>query len=254
MTKKQKEFKVPSGRQPVYRVTKVFMRRIFKRPQIINLAGELPKKAIILANHSAKSGPPGLDLYYPVPSCKWGAYQMFGNYKMRKAYLRDVLYIQKCGKKPGFGTSFKASVLAIFNPYIYKGMRMMPTYPDGRLTQTIRNSVKVLDAGMSIMIYPENSNNGYKPVLTEFFPGFVMLAERYFKQTGEDLPIYPVYYSVDKRIMVIGKPLFMQEMVKEGLDRNAITERYRDAVNQLYFDYVEKAEPYTGKKNKKNAK
>ena len=42
----------------------------------------------------------------------------------------------------------------------------------------------------------------------------------------------------------------MQEMVKEGLDRTAITERYRDAVNQLYFDHVEKAEPYRGKKKK----
>ena len=240
MAKKEKEFKVPGRKQPIYSAFKIIMRMIFKKPQIINLAGELPDKAIVLANHSAKSGPPALDLYYPKFTAKWGAYQMFGNYKSRKAYLRDVLYIQKCGKKPGFGTSFKAGLMAIFSPYVYKGMKMMPSYPDGRFAKTLRNSAKVLDANMSVMIYPENSNEGYKDVLTEFFPGFVMLAEKYFRATGEDVPVYPVYYSIKKRIMVIGKPLYVQDMVKEGLDRYQIAERFCGAVNQLYFDYVEK--------------
>ena len=250
--KKEKEFKVPNGKQPIYSKFKIIMRWIFKKPLIINVSGgEIAKKSIIVANHSAKSGPPSLDLYYPVPSCKWGAHEMFENYKSRKAYLRDILYIKKCKKKPGFATSFKASIMAIFNPWVYKGMRMMPTYPDMRLSKTIKNSVKVLDAGMSIMVFPENSNDGYKTVLTEFFPGFVMLSERYYKHSGEDLPIYPVYYSVQKHIMVIGKPIYMQELVKAGLDRTAITNVYRDAVNQLYFDHVENAPVHNGKSKKK---
>lgn len=239
MPKKEKGFKVPSRKQPVYRVVKVFMRMIFKRPEIINLAGEIEDKSIVLANHSAKSGPPGLDLYFPKKTAKWGAYQMFGNYASRKAYLRDILYIQKCGCKKGFGTSLKASVLGALNPGIYKGMWMMPTYPDARFSRTLRNSVKILDANIPVMIYPENSNEGYKDVLTEFFPGFVMLAEKYYRATGIDLPIYPVYYSVKKRLMIIEKPMYVQEMVKEGLDRYQIAERFCNEVNRLYYEYVE---------------
>ncbi len=239
--KKEKEFHVPLKNSFGYRIFKnTLMRLFFKRPDVINLAGELPKKSIIIANHSAKSGPPSLDLYYPVTCAKWGAHEMFGNFNSRMSYLRDILYIKKCGKKPGFGTSFKAWFMAIFNPFVYKGMRMMPTYTDARFATTLRNSAKVLDAGMSVMIFPENSNEGYKDVLTEFFPGFVMLAEKYYRATGEDLPVYPVYYSLKKRLMVIGKPLYVQDMVKEGLDRYQIAERYRDEVNRLYFDYVEK--------------
>ena len=164
---------------------------------------------------------------------------MFGNFKSRKEYLRDILYIKKCGKKPGFGTSFKAWLMAIFSPWVYKGMRLMPTYPDARFANTLRNSAKVLDAGMSVMIYPENSNEGYKDILTEFFPGFVMLAEKYFRATGEDVPVYPVYYSIKKRIMVIGKPLFVQDFAKQGMDRYQIAEKFCGAVNQLYYDYVQ---------------
>jgi hypothetical protein len=165
---------------------------------------------------------------------------MLGNYKMRKAYLRDVLYIQKCHKKPGFGTSLKASLLAVVSPLAYKGMRVMATYPDTRFTNTVRNSVKVLDAGYSVMIYPENSNEGYEEVLSEFFPGFVMLSNVYYKHSGEDLPVYPVYYSVKKRIMVIGKPLFVQEMSRAGMGRDEISARLCEEVNNLYYEYVEK--------------
>ena len=91
---------------------------------------------------------------------------------------------------------------------------------------------------MSLLIFPENSNVGYKDLLTDFFPGFVILANQYYRATGEDVPVYPVYYSVKKRIMVIGKPLFVQEMIKEGLKRNQIAERFCNEVNQLYCDYI----------------
>ncbi len=241
MAKKEKKFKVPKRKQPIYKCFKPIMRLFFKKPRIINLAGDLAEKSIVVANHSAKSGPPSLDLHFPVATCKWGAYQMLGNYRSRRRYLKDVLYIQKCGKKP-LPSAIISSILAVPSPWIYKGMRMMASYPDGRLMQTIRNSVEVLDANYSVMIYPENSNDGYKDVLTEFFPGFVMLAERYYRLRGEDLPVYPVYYHIKKRIMVIGKPMYVQEMVKEGLDRYQIAERFKDAVNQLYFDHVEKTD------------
>ena len=238
MAKKEKEFKVPSRKQPIYTLFKPFMRLCFKKPVIINLAGQIDDRCIVLANHSAKSGPPGLDLYFPKKTCKWGAYQMFGNYFMRRAYLKDVLYIQKCGAKP-FKAAFMATILGALNQFVYKGMWMMPSYPDMRLIKTLRNSCEVINKDIPVMIFPENSNQGYKDVLTEFFPGFVMLAEKYFKDYGVDLPIYPVYYSVKKRIMVIDKPMYVQEYVKQGLKRDEICKIFCDAVNRLYYDYVE---------------
>ena len=245
MAKKKKEFKVPNGKNWFYGLVKAIglFKIVAKKPEIINLAGEIEQKSIVVVNHSNKSGPPGLNLYYPKTTCKWGAYQMFGNYKSRKAYLRDILYIQKCGKKPGFKTSFIASVLGFLNPGIYKGMRMMPSDPDMRLAQTIKNSCKVLDAGLGVMIFPENSNEGYKDVLTEFFPGFVMLAEQYYRSTGVDVPVYPVYYSVKKHVMVIDKPVFVQDLVKQGLNRKQIAEFYCNKVNDLYLNYVINYEP-----------
>ena len=246
MSQKEKKYKIPQPKKklPLYAFIKaVLIKRIYKKPEIINLAGEIADKSIVVSNHSAKSGPPCLDCYFPKKTAKWGAYQMFGNFASRKAYLRDILYIKKCGKKPGFGTSFKASVMGLLNPIVYKGMWMMPSYPDARFFKTLRYSKQMLDQNVPVMIFPENSNEGYKEVLTEFFPGFVMLAEKYFRATGEDLPVYPVYYSIPKRLMVIGKPLYVQEFVKQGLNKFQIAAKFCEAVNQLYFDYVKDYQP-----------
>ncbi|MBQ9113843.1 MAG: hypothetical protein IJY05_02860 [Clostridia bacterium] len=236
-----KPYKIPNPKRkhPLWACLSVFMRLKAKRPQIINLAGEIEDKSITVVNHSAKSGPPALDLYFPKKTAKWGAHEMLGYYGQRKAYLRDVLNIRKLKKKPGLWNSFKSAIMAALNPIPYNGMWMVPTYPDGRLIKTLRYSSELLDMNIPIMIFPENSNDGYKTVLTEFFPGFVMLAEKYYRAKGVDLPIYPTYYHLEKRIMIIDKPLYVQDMVKEGLSREQIAQRFCDAVNNLYYQYVE---------------
>ena len=239
MAKKMKHMDVPKGRNWFYALVRPFMPFIFKKPETINLAGEIPDKHIVVVNHSAKSGPAALNIRYPKTTCKWGAYQMFGNFQSRKAYLRDILYIQKCHMPPGRKTSFKAWLLGHLNPGIYKGMRMMPTYPDARFTNTLRQSCKVLDANLGVMIFPENSNDGYHEVLTEFFPGFVMLAEKYYRAKGEDVPVIPAYYHVKKRVQIIGKPMYVQDYVKQGMNREEIAKVFCDAVNQLFYDYVQ---------------
>ena len=241
MAKKEKikEFKVPSRRQPIYKPFRLIMKMFFKKPkQIINLAGDIEDKSIILANHSAKSGPPALDLYFPKKTVKWGAYEMFGNYRMRRKYLKDILYIKKCGAKP-FKASLMATIIAPFNLMVYKGMWCLPSFPDMRLTKTLRYSNMALEANIPVMIYPENSYEGYKDVLTEFFPGFVMLSDKYYKDHNVDLHVYPVYYSIKKRILAIDKPMYVQKMKEEGLSRDEICEKFCNAVNNLYYQYVE---------------
>lgn len=245
--KKEKNYKVPTGRQPVYSAFKLFMRMIFRRPKIINLAGNIEKKSIILANHSNKSGPPCFDLFFPNKCVKWAAHEMFGNYKSRRTYLRDILYLKKC-KASRARAVIMSTLFASVSQFVYKGMKMMPTYTDMRLSKTIKNSISCIDNDISVMVFPEDSNDGYKEVLTDFFPGFVLLADRYYKQKGEDLPIYPVYLHVKKRVMVIGKPIYMQELVAKGMDKFQIAKFYCDKVNELFFSYVK---DYDRKGNKK---
>lgn len=246
MAKKEKKveivFKAPKSRkQPVFRVARVFLKLIYRVKTVENLNGEpLPNKCIVVANHSAKRGPMCMELYFPLFCAKWGAHEMLGNYNMRFHYLRDIFYMKKQGFSK-FKSTLKAAFEALFSIYFYRGMKVLPTFPDSRLRKTIQYSMDMLNNDMGVMVFPENSNEGYFDEMTQFFPGFVMLAETYFKKTGEDVPVYPAYYSAKLKKIVIGKPLKVQDFVKEGLDRYQIADKFKEEVNALYHEHILKA-------------
>jgi len=232
-----KEFKVPSRKQPIFKAfRKILALTKWRGIRIIARPEKLPNKCILVSNHSAKVGPMAYEIALPLFNIKWGAHEMLGNYRMRRRYLKDVFYVQKQGMSKT-KANIKASFEAIFSKRIYTGMKIIGTYPDARLRITIKNSIKVLEDDKAILVFPEDSNKGYFDIMTSFFPGFVMLSEQYYKIHNEDLPIYPVYYYHPTKEMVIGEPIYVQDLVKEGKNRKEIAEVYCQAVNALYYKY-----------------
>ena len=233
--KTNKEYKVPGRRQPIFKIFKLILYPFF-HAKVESLIDDIPDKAIVVANHSAKKGPMAFEISYPKFNVKWGAHEMLGNYKSRFLYLRNVLYIQKL-KKGKFSATLKALFEAIFSKMVYTGMKFIGTYTDVRFKKSITESMKVLDSGATVLIFPEDSANGYFDELTAAFPGFVLLAERYFKRTGEDVPVIPAYYHKHSKKIIVGKPLYVQQLMSEGLDKNAVAERFKDEINSLYRTY-----------------
>lgn len=234
---KEKKFKPPKKKQPFFSLVKGILRLLYKKPKIVKTAGEIAEGSIIVGNHCSMRGPVVYELYLPAFNAKWGAGEMLGDYKTRFRYLRDVYFMQKKGHGKAFA-SFLAAFDAFFSIFFYKGMKFLPTWRDARFAKTIVNTIDVLEDGTSVLIFPENSEEGYKEVLTEFYPGFVSLAECYYKKTKKDIPVYPVYYHDKMQTMVIGEPCYVQEYLKKGLSREEIARELRDKVNELYFLYI----------------
>lgn len=239
MKNQSKRYKVKYPNQPIWRGFAGFLRIFFKRPEIINLAGELPTNAIYVANHSAMAGPVIYNLYFPTPHAPWAAYPMLEGYKSRFHYLRDVYFVQKRKMNKAFA-SFLATFEACFSIWIYKGMHVIPSYPDGRLLKTLRTSLNHLQNNRAVMVFPEHSETGYHEKLTGFSAGFVVLAERYRKLYGEDIPIYPIYYHKALNKMVVGKPHTLEEFRDKKLTRNEIANEFCKLTNRLFSDYVQK--------------
>lgn len=236
MAKKQKQ-NVINKKQPVWRRTRKILKLFFKKPEIISLSGELPTKAMYVANHAAMFGPVMYNLYMPIPIAPWGAYPMTENYKSRYNYLRNVYFIQKRHK-----TKFAATILASFEAalsiYFYRGLRVIPSYNDNRFIKTIRLSMDVLNNDIGVMIFPEDSDEGYHEVLTSFHAGFVELAKYYGKKNDEDIPIYPVYYHAKKRKLIIGNPSKISDYTAKGMSRQEIAADFCKQVNDLFFNHV----------------
>ena len=227
-----KDYKLPKRKQPFFSVVK-WLFKLFIKVKVESNIDNIPEKAIIVTNHAAKMGPLVFELYYPKFNVKWGAHQMLGNYKSRFLYLRDVLYMQKLGKKK-FPSTIKALFEACFSKLMYKGIKVLPTYTDMRFMHTIRCSMDVLNSGASVMIFPEDSNKGYFDELTGAFAGFVALAEQYFNKTGEDVPIIPAYYHKKTKKIIINPEISVQKLKAQGFNRYQIAEKVKDEINLIY--------------------
>ena len=234
-----KEFKVPSRKQPIFKVVrKILSWTIWRSIKVTVLPEKIDDRSILISNHYAKVGPMAYEIALPVFNVKWGAHEMLGNYRSRRNYLKNVFYIQKQGMSKG-KAAFKATFEAVFSKMIYKGMKLIGTYPDGRLRETLRNSIKILEDNKAILIFPENSNEGYFDVMTSFFSGFVMLSEQYYRLHKVDLPVYPIYYNHKLRRMVVGYPSYVQQLYKEGLTREGVADYFCNEVNKLYYEYFD---------------
>ncbi len=245
------EYQPPRRKQPFFACVKAFMRLFHRKIRTVSLDGKLDDKCLYLFNHANKYGPILYELYFPVYNVKWGASPMLGSYSERRKYLRDVLYIQK----NGYGrakASFKAFFEAFFSAFFYKGMKMIPTYPDARLVKTVKKSVEVLDDS-AVMIFPEDSGAGYFEVMQKFLPGFVLVAEQYYRKHNEDIPMRAAYYSKERRLIVVDEPCYLQELKAEGLDREGIAEALRIRVN-AFHDRIVSGQFDTPRQKKKFAK
>ena len=239
-----REFKLPKRRQPVF----AFFSKLLFKPifgvKCESAIEELPDKAIIVSIHAAKNGPMAIAMSYPKFSAMWGHHDMLGSYKERFLYLRNVLYIQKMHKNKLLAT-LKALYEAVFSIYIYKGMKVIGTYTDMRLLTTVRNSMEVLNSGAGVIIFPEDSSEGYFDELRSAFPGFAILSEIYYKKYGEDVPIIPAYGSLKARRLIIGEPRYVHEMQLQGMKNENIAEQIKNDINSLYRSYILTDTPLT---------
>ena len=70
----------------------------------------------------------------------------------------------------------KASVVAVFSGMFYKGLQLIPTYPDGRLKTSIEKSFDYLNKGSNIIIFPEDISKGYFDVLYHNIIGVMIMS------------------------------------------------------------------------------
>ena len=233
---KSYQYKVKLKRGVGMRLLSGFLKIFKSRPQFINESGaELEGKAIYLSNHAGANGPMTYEMYFPLIYTGWGAYEMFGSYRERWNYLYHVFYRQKLhwGK---FKSFFVATVFGTISKRIYRGIGLIPTYTDGRFASSLKTSCKILDTDNPILIFPEDSTNGYLNPPIAFNKGFITLAKLYYKMRKVDLPVYSGYLlSGKKRKMVVGKPVYVNKLLEEGKSEDEICQMALENMQNLYY-------------------
>lgn len=223
--------KVKQKRKRGFGFWKGLLRIFVKKPRFIYLDNELKPGSIILSNHVGKTAPLKLELYLNTQFRFWGAHEMNDGFRSLYKYQSEVFYHQKQHWNLFLARLF--CVIASPLTYsFYKGLNLISTYQDYRFFHTIKESVKTIKEKQSIVIFPEDSSEGYFDKLKSFHGGFVVLANTCYKK-GIDLPIYVTYYRKKDNTHIIDKPIMYSSFLERGLSREQIAEELCKRANQL---------------------
>ena len=208
---------------------------------------------MIVGNHTQMHGPIIGELYFSHNTYTWCAEQMM--------HLKEVpayAYADFWSHKPRYSRWFYKGLSYIIAPFaacVFNKARTIAVYHDKRVVATLRESVKRMDEGANILIFPEH-NQPYNRILCDFQKGFVDLARIYHKHTGRELQFVPMYVAPALHEVHIGEPVSYEAgtPIKEERGRICATlmERITEMAEDLprhrvvpYNNLPKKAYPYS---------
>lgn len=204
----------------------------YKCPDFIFLEGKpFEETSVILSNHESTLSPMSLEMYLDKPLSFWGAYEMNSGLVKTYKYQSYVYYHKKKKWNLHLARLFCLIASPLTNMF-YKGLNIISVYRDARFIKTMNESIEALKQGNNIVIYPEDSENGYLKELTGFHLGFVVFAERCLKK-GIDLPIVVAYYNKETVQYLFDKPVKFSELQKRFSSRQEIADHLLERCNFL---------------------
>ena len=186
--------------------------RPFNRHRMIDLdhvKTDRGNPVVFLGNHAEIYGPIASALCFPVPVRFWVISKMM----FRKQDVRAYLYENTFSKKtflPVLARKFLAWYLGWLSVNVMNALRAIPVYRDSpmKLRETLRESIAALENGENLMIFPEHPEGKYvKGGISELSPGFLMLAEAWWKKSGKKLRMIPVFANREKRTFTFGNEI-----------------------------------------------
>lgn len=215
-----------------FKALKVLVRIRYRKPKFVFLGDKPENGSLIISNHEGAAVPLQLETYADFPTRMWGTYEINSGIKNLYRYQSQVYY----HKKRHLNLFLSKLICLIVSPLtnsFYKGLNLISTYPDARLLKTLNESVSAIkNDGDNIVVFPEDSADGYKQKLEGFAAGFVLLAQTLLKQ-GIDVPVFAAYYVKKTHEYIFDKPERFSEIKNRFTSRYEIASYLMDKCNAL---------------------
>jgi len=218
-------------RKTYFEIMKKMMKGRYKKPTFHYLGEEIKSPSIILSNHEGTDAPMALEIYLNKPIRMWGVHEMNSGLIKLYKYQSEVYYHEKKHWNLFLARLFCLIASPLTNLF-YSGLNLISTYRDSRFIKTIRESVESIKQGDNIVIFPEDSEDGYHDELKGFHEGFVLLCEQCLKQ-GIDIPVYVSYFKKAKNTYVFDKPQSYSTLKQQFQTREKIAKHLCERCNEL---------------------
>lgn len=168
-------------------------------------AENLPEEpCVIVGNHSQMYGPIACELYSPRKRYTWCAGEMMAWKEIHGYAYKDFWSFKP--KAVRWWYKFLSYVITPLAVCLFNNAETIPVYHDTRILTTFRTTVRRLEEGADIVIFPEHNvkNNN---ILYELQDRFIDVARMYFKKTGQAIEFVPLYIAPRLKKMIYGKPV-----------------------------------------------
>ncbi|MBQ8536456.1 MAG: hypothetical protein IJ461_03515 [Clostridia bacterium] len=168
---------------------------------------------IFICNHGEYYGPVVTNVYVPFPFRPWSISDLMDDLDT----VAEFCYKYEISPITWLSERWKRRLARLMGKgalWMTRSIEAIPVYRNKprMLMQTFRLSVEAMEAGDSLLIFPENpdakslAQPGYvSEGVGEFFTGFTMLGQLYHNRTGKYCTFVPIFADKKRRVISFGK-------------------------------------------------
>ena len=214
----------------LFRFIKWCVKGVYPKMQVCG-AENLPEEpVIIVGNHCQMNGPLVGELYVPNAPYIWCAGEM-----MRLKDVPEYAFRDFWSQKPKWMHPFfklLSYIIAPLSVCIFNNARTIGVYHDTRILSTFKNTVKMLQEGKSVVIFPEHDVK-HNHIVYDFQDKFIDIAKLYYKKTGKELTFVPMYIAPKLKKLCLGKPIRFQAAEPMDTERGRICHYLMDEITAI---------------------
>lgn len=213
-----------------YKVIRWLVNAFFPKYEVLGTEN-LPKEpCIIVGNHSQMNGPLVAELRFVGKRYTWCASQM-----MKRKEVPAYAFEDFWSEKPKWTHPFYkllSHLIALPAVCIFNNAHTIAVYRDARAMSTFKETIKVLNDGANVIIFPEHKVE-HNHIVYEFQQNFIDLAKLCYRRSGTALQFVPMYIAPKLRKVCLGKPIRFEPQAPIEEERKRICEYSMDAITQL---------------------
>lgn len=215
---------------PLYKILKSIVKIFYRKRTFLGLENLPNEPAIIVGNHAQIHGPITCECFYPRRKKIWTISQM-----MNKHEIPNYAYQDFWSNKPKWSKWFYKSISYIIAPpseYILTHADTLPVYKDARIIHTFKMTIKEINEGNDIIIFPE-SKIKYNHIVNDFQENFVDIAKLYYKKYGKILSFVPMYNAKNLKAVVFGKPITYDPNIPIAKEQKLICKYLKEEITNI---------------------
>lgn len=216
-----------------YKIIRALVRLFYGNMEVVGLENLSDGQAVIVGNHSQLHGPIAAELFMQDNCYIWCAGQM-----MKMKEVPEYAFTDFWSQKPKWIQPFykvMSYLIAPLSVCIFNNARTIAVYRDMRIMSTFKDTIKLLQKGGNILIFPEKDEK-MNHILYQFQENFIDIAKLYHKKTGVELTFVPMYIAPKLKKMYIGKGIRYQSGQSMDDEKKRISAYLSEEITRIATD------------------